>query len=384
MKQKLYSILTLAVLVLASSCDNIADYDKDYTDLHDILNTAPPQITGIYDVSDTELAVPLSEGRAGMMIRIVGKDLNQVRSVRFLTADPELSAEADLTQAYTYYTSANVLVPEDIGQKVRQIEYTTDQGSVRYPFIIPFPQLQVITSQYILQGTSLTLYGKYFDKYKTLQAMDGDTRLELQSVTDATVTVRLQATDTPGVTLTWTDGDGQAQSRYIAIHPVQNLLYGDFSGTQFAKDGIQYTIEDDATLPQAAALGNPHLHITAALDAWAWKTLDLSQNMPYAIGSPQDYILVFEILTPTDTPLIPSESGNELILLQFNWDEMLRWSPGQGAGLNTNSQWMTVSMPLDGQNISAKDTWQTLRMILHPNTAWNADFRLANIRILHK
>ena len=147
MKQKLYSILTLAVLVLASSCDNIADYDKDYTDLHDILNTAPPQITGIYDVSDTELAVPLSEGRAGMMIRIVGKDLNQVRSVRFLTADPELSAEADLTQAYTYYTSANVLVPEDIGQKVRQIEYTTDQGSVRYPFIIPFPQLQVITSQ---------------------------------------------------------------------------------------------------------------------------------------------------------------------------------------------------------------------------------------------
>lgn len=383
-KNLLATLLLVGAVGAFTSCSNIVTYDEDYTPAHDRKNTGTPVILAIYDVHDTAEAHPLTEGRVDMMIRIVGQNLNNVKSIRFVTADPDLSGLADLEQAYTASTSANVVIPASIGQKVSRLEYTTDMGTVSFPFTVDFPQLEVLSSQYMQQGERLTLYGRYFDKYKSVQAYADELELEVLEKTENTLAVQLLTSQTSSVSLRWMDGDGQPQQATIPLRPMENLLYDDFSGTQISNDGINYTLEDDTAVPSAAAQGRKHLHLQAELDAWAWKTLDLSQNIPFAVGEPSDYVLTFEVLTPEDAPFISSEKGSELLLFQFNWDNMMGWAPGQGAGLNTHGQWMTVSLPLDGMNLSKKDSWQTLRMVLHPNASFHVDFRLANFRILRK
>lgn len=384
MKQN-FLVLSLGLLVLLfSGCSSIVDYNDDYTPAHDIANTGAPVITAVYNISDTENETPLTEGEVGMMLKIVGKNLNNVKSIRFVTADPQLSGDADLTEAYTYSTAANVTIPASIGQKVKSIEYTTDMGTVSYPFVVPFPSLEVSTEQYMLQGEKLTVYGRYFDKYKNVKVFAGADELQVETSTETTLTTNIPAGYTGTIDFKWQDGDGVEQTSSVAMRPVENLLYGDFSGVSFGNDGITYTIEDDNAVPAASPLGRKHLHTTASLGAWAWKTLDLSQNMPFEVSNPADCVFVFEIMTPEDSPLISSEVGNELLLFQFNWDKMINWAPGQGSGLNTHGQWMTISLPLDGMSISNKDSWQTIRTVFHPNAAWNVDLRWANFRILKK
>jgi len=93
--------------------------------------------------------------------------------------------------------------------------------------------------------------------------------------------------------------------------------------------------------------------------------------------------LKFEVLTPANFPLT-EQTGLQFC---FNWGDSYAWNPANGLGINTFGQWKTVCLPLAPmatKGISEPGKWQTMRIIFQPHAAYDADFRLANFRIVKK
>lgn len=392
MKKNMLKYMAAALALFAfASCNDIVDYDEGYTALEDQANQGAPVITAVYEVGDTLLENPITEGQVGQMIRIVGRNLNNARSITFN------NVEADLTQVYTYSTSANVVIPsERSSEENNQIVYTTDQGSTSYNFTVPFPQLSItgLQSEFVNPGDSVTILGLNFDFYDfgtSSQVMLNGTPLGVGSITNTSMKAEIPA-DTPDnstLKIVYSNNDGE-QTISLPYRPTQNLLYGDFSGVSFNNDGtMAYSIEgDDATSADETSLGRQHLHFTGTFDAWAWNTVDLSCNMINSAdlgdlsqaGSLDDYVLKFEVYTPNGTPLTQASP----LQLSFNWGDLYTWTPGDGAGLNTHDEWQTITLPLAPiavAGIMAPDTWQSLRIAFQPTAAYTADFRIGNIRI---
>ena len=76
--------VALALFAFAS-CNDIVDYEDGYTPADAMPNTGAPVITAVYDAQDAEMANPITEGNVGQMVRIVGKNLNNVKSLKFNT-----------------------------------------------------------------------------------------------------------------------------------------------------------------------------------------------------------------------------------------------------------------------------------------------------------
>lgn len=388
MKTKISAIIPIvAALLLMSACNDIVDYNDDYTPASQKANDGTPQITAIYDINDA--SVPITQGTLGQTIRIVGHNLNDARNIAFS------GVEADLSQCYFASDSAFVVIPTRPNmQGDGNLVYTTGNGSVSVQFPVPIPELQVngLENEFADVGGDINILGKFFDLYDF-----GNVETSTVSINGSAASVTSSGRDTLKITipegtpdngviaLNWLGTDGN-HSVTLPFRPTAHLLYPDLSSASISADNLTYTIENDDVLPTTASkLNRSNIHVTGSYSAWSWNTIDLSANMIDAGigGNLDDYVLKMEVLTSTGHPLT---EGTPLQFC-FNWGDSYAWTPGDGAGLNTAGQWRTVTMPLAPMatnGINAPGTWQTLRIIMSPHNDYIADFRLANLRIEHK
>lgn len=381
------------VYTLCVACNNIVDYNDNYTADSDVPNEGAPVISAVYDVSDTKFETPITEGNINQMVTIVGKNLNHVVSVKFNTV------ECDMANVYTASTKAVVQIPSKLSmENENKIEYTTDQGTAEYAFVIPFPDLTVsgVDCEFKNGGQTMTILGANFDLYGfdsgVSKVVLGGTTLTPEDITAKDMKVKIPegTADNSLVVVEWATTSGQQLSASLPYRPTQHLLYGNFDGVNANIDGPvsgNMTYEDDSQVSGAtASLGYKHIHITGSYGAWAWNTIDLSRNMVEVDGdlsNLDDYVLKFEVLNAKNFPM-PVETG---LKFNFNWGSDWAWNIGDGAGIDTKGDWQTVTLPIAGmatKGISRPGTWQTLRIIFQPSVAMDVDFRLGNFRIEKK
>lgn len=396
MKHNRFHIRAIAAIFAAAtlcvslaSCDDIVDFNDGYTAADKMANAGAPEIKAVYNIGDTALTTPITQAEIGTMVRIEGKNLNNVKSITFNTVPVVLD------DIYTASTYANVRVPETLSfEHVNKIEYTTDRGSASFDFVVPFPSLTVgsLDNEFANAGGTVTLSGANFDVYEfgsQSKVFVGDVEATVSDVTKQSMKIQIPegTPDNSLVTLKWSASDGSEQTVSLPFRPTSNLLYADFDGVSINKDGaLNVEIEgDDATSTASSALGHKHLHFTGNFAAWAWNTYDISCNMIDAgdMTNLDDYVLKFEVLNTKDHPLTEATG----LKFSFNWGDSYAWNPADGAGINTFGNWQTVTLPLAPmatKGISAAGSWQTLRITMQPSAAYNADFCIGNIRIVKK
>lgn len=371
MKKRFYFIAVM-VLVMAS-CTNIVNYDEGYVPTDQLPNAGAPQITAVYDVADVDMTTPITKGEMGQMLHLVGKNLNNVKAVSFNTV------EVDVKDVYTFAEGANVAIPNRLSlAHDNTISYTTDQGTCTFPFTIPFPDLTVAGAEceFVTAGSTMKILGKNFDLYNFGEVshvtLNGQ---ELQVVSasskDLEVMIPDGTPDNSSVVLSWENQVGEKLSASVPFRPTQNLLYGDMSDVSMNVDGVIKASKDEG-----------YLHLTGSFGAWNWNTIDLSRNMIDVgdIGNLNDWLVKFEVMTADNYPL--SEASP--VQWSFNWAKEYRWEMGT---LNTHGQWRTISLPLAemaGKGIPAAGNWMTLRLIFQPTAEYEADFCIANIRMIRK
>lgn len=407
MKTNLLTYIAAALALFAmASCNDIVNYDDGYTPLEDQANTGAPVITAVYAVSDTAMLTPITEADAGQMVRIVGKNLNNVKRITFNTV------EADLSGVYTYSTSANVTIPQELSMEHQnKIEYTTDKGTATFDFTVPFPQLRVdgLLCEFTNAGDSVTILGQNFDYYNfgtASQVTIGGTALGLGSITNTSMKAEIPegTPDNSTITVTWTDGStGTQMTATLPFRPTKNLLYGDMSDASFSVSGLTMELLTDGdAVAEETSLGNPHMRFTGQVAAWSWNQIDLSRNLIDIDGMnintlPAEelgnYVLKFEIYNSNDYSL----TGGSTFESYFNWtDPRYVWNIGDGAGINTHEEWQTITWPLNElahnglytydpeKPIEEQSRWTTLSIVFKPDAAYTADFRMGNFRIEHK
>lgn len=389
--------VALALFAFAS-CNDIVDYEDGYTPADAMPNTGAPVITAVYDAQDAEMANPITEGNVGQMVRIVGKNLNNVKSIKFNTV------EADLSEVYTFSTGAIVVIPMELSMAhENNIEYTTDMGTTTYGFTMPFPTLQVdgLLCEFVNAGDSVTILGANFNLYEfgtTSKVSLNGTELGLGSITSSSMKAEIPegTPDNSTIQISWTDGStGEPMTATLPFRPTKNLLYGDFSATSVSVSGLAYeNLTDAGTSAAETSLGYPHLHFTGHVGQWSWNQIDLSQNLIDIDGVDvgllpaeelDGYVLKFEVYNSNNYPL----TGGSTLESCFNWGNRYVWNIGDGAGINTHEEWQTVTLSLadlaqNGFYGTAGSRWATLSIVFKPDVDYDADFRMGNFRIEKK
>lgn len=378
-------LLSLSTLVWLASCDDIVTYDDGYTPAEQQANTGAPVIKAVYDVADTAFTTPVTQGTLGQTVCLVGENLNQVKAVSFNTV------ACDMQNVYTMGTRAVVQIPSKLStEQVNKIEYTTPQGTTTFDFLIPFPELVLtgLECEFTNAGDSVTVYGRNLDLYDfkggmSTVTMAGQT-LQVGTVTSQSMKVYIPegTPENSELQFAW-NTNGTPHQQALPFRPSASLLFGDFSGVSMSKDGaVQMTIEGDDGIGASAWLNQKNMHFTGHYGAWAWNTIDLSCNMiGVTVDDTDKYVLKMEVLTLTAFPLT-EQTGLQFC---FNWGDSYAWNPANGLGINTRGQWQTVTLPLAPmatKGISLPGKWQTLRIIFQPHADYDADFRLANLRIV--
>ena len=378
-----FCLVGCAMATTLTSCNNIVDYADGYTPADQLANTGAPQISAVFDVADTQRSTPITEGTLNQMVVLVGDNLNNVTRIAFNTV------ECNLSEVYTQKQQAIVRIPSKLSMEhVNKIEYTTDKGTATFDFTIPFPALSVshLDNEFMWAGGDVTVHGSNFDLYDfeggTSTVTIGGTTVMPTDITSSTMKLHIPegTPDNSKILFTWNDDNGQQQQKALPFRPSSALLYGDFAGVQMAVDG-------SVTVVAESTDGYGNLHFTGSYGAWAWNTIDLSSNMiatPVVDNAALDnYVLKFELQTATNFPV----TENTGLQFCFNWGDNYVWNPADGLGINTLGQWQTVALPLAPmatKGISAPNTWQTLRIIFQPLADYEADFRIANLRIVEK
>lgn len=378
-------LLCLSSFFSFTSCDDIVNYNDGYTPAEQQNNSGAPVIKAVYDVADTAFTTPITQGTLGQTVVLVGENLNQVQAVSFNTV------ACDMKNVYTMATRAIVQIPSKLStEQVNKIEYSTPQGTCNYDFLIPFPDLIIsgLACEFTNAGDSATVYGKNFDLYDFEGGVSavqiGSQTLGVGSVTAESMKFLIPGgtPENTNIHFSW-QTNGVSHEAALPFRPSQNLLFGDFSDVSMNKDGsVQVAIETDDGIGASSWLNQKNMHFTGHYGAWAWNTIDLSCNMvDVVVDNPDDYVLKMEVLTNANFPLT-EQTGLQFC---FNWGDSYSWNPANGLGINTRGQWQTVSLPLAPmatKGISEPGKWQTLRIIFQPHADYDADFRLANFRIV--
>lgn len=386
------SIFVLLLLCLFSffcltSCDDIVNYNDGYTPEEQQANAGAPVIKAVYDVADTAFATPITQGALGQTVVLVGQNLNQVQSVSFNTV------ACDMNNVHTMATRAIVQIPSKLStEQVNKIEYITPQGTCNYDFLIPFPDLIIngLACEFTNAGDSATVYGKNFDLYDFEGGVSiikiGSQTLGVGSVTSESMKILIPegTPENTDIQFCW-QANGTSHEAALPFRPSQYMLFGDFSDVSMSTDGsVQMAIETDDGIGASSWLNQKNMHFTGHYGAWAWNTIDLSCNMiDVVVENPDDYVLKMEVLTNANFPLT-EQTGLQFC---FNWGNAYAWNPANGLGINTRGQWQTVTLPLAPmatKGISEPGKWQTLRIIFQPHADYDADFRLANFRIVKR
>ncbi|MGN1246960.1 MAG: hypothetical protein ACI4UO_00065, partial [Paludibacteraceae bacterium] len=118
----LFRTILLSACIALCACQHLVTYRDNYIPEDQLPNTAAPVIDNVYAVGDTAMLQPLAEAKAGQMIRLTGRNLNEVLQVRVG------AAEVDVKQVYAYSTGAVLSVPEqpaDSDPTQDKLVYTT-------------------------------------------------------------------------------------------------------------------------------------------------------------------------------------------------------------------------------------------------------------------
>ncbi len=380
-------LISLSFCLIGCSSDK--GYDDNYQPADFLPNTGEPEITAVYAGTDIQLATPISEGKPGDNIIIVGKNLNNLKALKFNTV------EADLSKTYTVSTKAYVSIPTAFAlEHQNQIEYTTDKGTATYPFVVKFPELVVshLDNEFAAPGDVVKVVGANFDYYGFDEEGTGSTvsingqtvKVEYVSAEGVGVKVPAGIKDNSTVTVKWTDAAGEKQSVSLPLRSTAGRLFKELTKKMLVKTDRAVSIEDDSQVTSCnSKLGTNHLHISGTLRAWSWLELAISQTLPnLSISDVADYCLVFEVLNAEDNKLLGS--GYEFAW-NSDWDHACKWNPGNG--FTTNGKWQTVRIPLAAfapNGISSADNQMTLSFGFQPSETYKADFRLGNFRIQKK
>ena len=379
-------LISLSFCLIGCSSDK--GYDENYQSPDFLPNTGAPEITAVYDGADIQLSTPISSGKPGQNIIIVGKNLNNLESLKFNTV------EAELSKTYTVSTKAYVSIPTAFAlERQNQIEYTTDKGTAIYPFVVKFPELVVsgLENEFTAPGDVLKVVGENFDYYgfdeegtDSKVSINGQTlSIEYVSAEGVGVKVPVGTKDNSLVTVSWTDTSGEAQSVSLPLRSTAGRLFEELTKKMLIKTDRAVSVEDDSQVTSCISLlGTNHLHISGTLRAWSWLELAVSQNLPnLGISDVADYNLVFEVLTAEENKLLGT--GYEFAW-NSDWDNAYKWNPGNGYGLNTYGKWRTVRIPLATfapMGIGSADSQVALSFGFQPSETYKADFRMGNFRI---
>ena len=390
-KNILLSSCLFCLLLCIVGCSSDKGYDEDYQTPSSQPNMGAPEITAVYDGTDTQFTTPINSGLPGQTIIIVGKNLNNLKSLKFNTV------EADLSKTYTASTKAYVSIPTAFALEHQNlIEYTTDQGTATYPFVVKFPELTVshLDNEFTAPGDVVKVMGENFDYYGFDEEGTGSTvsingqsvKVEYVSAEGIGVKVPAGIKDNSTVTVNWTDVAGEQKSVNLPLRPTKGLLFTELTKEMFIRTDRAVSIEDDSQVTSCnSKLGTKHLHISGTLKSWSWLELAISQNLPnLGISDVDDYNLAFEVLNAEDNKLLGS--GYEFAW-NCDWDHSYKWNPGNGNGLNTSGKWQTIRFPLSEiapNGISSSDSELTLSFGFQPSENYKADFRLGNFRIQKK
>ena len=377
------------LLLCLAGCSSDKGYDDNYQSPDTLPNTGLPEITAVYDGTDIQLATPITSGLPGQNIIITGKNLNNLRSLKFNTV------EADLSKTYTASTKAYVSIPTAFALEHQNlIEYTTDKGTATIAFIVKFPELVVshLDNEFAAPGDVVKVIGENFDYYGFDEEGTGSTvsingqtvKVEYVSAEGIGVKVPAGIKDNSTVTVNWTDVAGEKQSVSIPLRPTTGRLFEELTKKMLTKTDRAVSIEDDSQVTSCnSKLGTNHLHISGTLKAWSWLELAISQTLPnLSISDVADYCLAFEVLNAEDNKLLGS--GYEFAW-NSDWDHAYKWNPGNG--FTTNGKWQTVYIPLASftpNGIGASGSHMNLSFGFQPSENYKADFRLGNFRIQKK
>lgn len=381
MMTKYFKHILQAVLVCCcltaplTSCDNVVETDDDdYVSQHAVANSGAPTISAVYTLTDTEQQTPITEAAPGQRLLIVGENLNNLQSLKFNTV------EADLSQTFTALTKAVVKVPDGFSKAHENtIVYTTDQGTATYRFSVTLPEAEVygLLNEFSEAGTDVSVDGKNLKYYDFTLTLAGS-QLPL-TVADDKLSFRIPegTPDNSMFVISWQTVKGESRQVNLSFRPTDSMLFADITKATRQQTDRHVTIETDKQ-------GLSCLHFQGLITEWSWVELSFSQSYSEICDAAavSQYNFVFEVQTATGKPLL--ENGYEFAW-NWDWDNSCRWNPGDG--FDTQGQWQTVRLPLEqmapnGLGTAGSD--MTLNIGFQPYRDYDADFRLANFRIVKK
>ena len=402
-KNKLKYMALAAALVLTASCSDVVDYSLP--DRYS--NNGAPEISGIYDISDSGYVNPLNKGVLNEMIRIKGANLANAKHVTFN------GLEVKPSQIYAESGVSYLRIPRAIPEKVTDtLVYETNEGVAKYYFPVDIPELKLdgLANEFAYPGSRVQLEGDYFDLFGFNDTTATSTAsivirnaeagyektIHCDSCSEAytSITIPKDCPYNSLITFSW-QMMGQTKTKTIAYRMTKDLLF-DFSGdVGWWNDWGKGLVQDgsDKTGPQS--LGYKFLRITGTYDAWSWNSTGFGCNWSNddAAAHPENYVLKFEIWSNTKHPFYDEGDNGPLganknggYLITFNGaSSRHQFDPyGQYNIRNTNGEWRTVSIPLkDVLNGFTPSGWVALELVLQPNTsdAWDVDHAFGQFRV---
>lgn len=380
-------ILLAGVLLTALSCNKIVTYKTDYPDK--AVNNGAPSITAIYDLYDSKLETPLEEGALAQILHITGKNLANPVSVTFN------GIAANLDQCFCENQDAYIVVPRVLPSEVNnKLVFTTDQGSVSFPFGVKIPQLKLdgLKNEFALPGSTVAVNGDFFDLFgfgtegSDASIMLGETPVEVAEVSETGMSIVIPETapDNSVITFSWTDVTLGAQSKDIPYRRVDALFLGDFSGIGFWDDKLKVKHLTDGTADgDPVSPGFPFLRFNTAIGAWTWYSLGMGGDFPLDFDWEKEMDnLVFkcEFWTNAAKPIPAYTAGG--IMVQFNTKANVALDL-EGAAVNTGGEWVTFSWPLSSvaSEMPAQGVYWNFAFTVQPPIDWNVDFAMSNPRI---
>lgn len=381
------SLLGVTLLTTVIACQDVVTYDDNYDD--GMTSSGIPEIRGIYSPEDTDLQSPLTKGGFNDMIVLVGENLSDVTKVTFN------NLEVDISEIYATSNKACFPVPGDMPEEItNKMYYETELGNTTFDFRLDVPDAEIngLYNEFALPGTSVQIKGKYFELYgfgKNASSVVklGDTELDIESVTDQTITAKIpqDASDNSMIVLEWNGTDGH-RSYKLPYRQTSSLVwdlsdlatYGIWGGKDFITDG--------SNTGDPETLFGSFFRVKGTYGAWKYTGLP-SGNIfvdEEIAANPSDYLFKFEVNSASDYPFydITSKTGGYMIKLNggnYQWKYML------DENLNTFGEWRTVSLELkDVATLAMKSGKIALTLAMQPNVEWNVDHSFANIRIEKK
>lgn len=409
MKNRIITFIVAGSAILAA-CSDVKDLDAGYVDKFS--NDGPPQISAVYDLQDTELLTPITEGVLNQYIHIKGSNLAEATSININGLEVDIP-----TRVYAESSDCYIRIPRAIPEnETGKLVYKTELGTATFDFYVGIPSLELIglQNEFAWQGSRVQLSGDYFDLYGfndttatspvsiiISNAYTGyREEIKCDSCTEAytSITIPKDCPDCSVITFEWNAMGGARASKTIAYRMTDQLLFGDFSGdlgwwNDMGKDWLKASSEDGAP----AGLGYPYLRLNGTFAAWDWDLTGMGCNWPHSftLDEIDDYVFKFEVNTNASTPFLnygtngkDGDKNGGYRMTFANAPNRGQFDPVSDGLTNTNGKWITVRMPLselmDGLEAAPeKDTWVSFEFGTQPNTEedWTIDHSFGQFRI---